>query len=63
MGYSGWAPGQLENEMQTGSWLTLPADSTTMFEKDHSRLWSNILRSLGTDLAMYADMPPDPGMN
>lgn len=49
--------------MQTGSWLTLPADSTTMFEKDHSRLWSNILRSLGTDLAMYADMPPDPGMN
>ena len=63
MGYSGWAPGQLENEMRTGSWLTVPADSTTMFEKDHSHLWGNILRSLGTDMAMYADMPADPNMN
>ncbi len=63
MGYSGWAPGQLENEMQTGSWLTVPADSTAMFERDHSRLWGNILRSLGKDMALYAEMPIDPNMN
>ena len=63
MGYSGWAPGQLENEMRTGSWLTVPADSATMFGKDHHRLWSNILRSLGEDMALYADMPADPQMN
>lgn len=63
MGYSGWAPGQLENEMRTGSWLTVPADSTTMFGKDHNGLWGNILRSLGEDMALYADMPPDPQMN
>ena len=63
MGYSGWAPGQLENEMRTGSWLTVPADTTTMFGKDHHRLWGNILRSLGEDMALYADMPADPQMN
>lgn len=63
MGYSGWAPGQLENEMRTGSWLTVPADSTTMFGQDHNYLWGNILRSLGTDMAFYADMPADPQMN
>ncbi|MFB3137266.1 MAG: YqgE/AlgH family protein, partial [Nitrospirales bacterium] len=64
MGYSGWAPGQLENEMKTGSWLTLPADSASMFERDQARLWSDILRrSLGDTFAMYADMPVDPNMN
>ena len=63
MGYAGWAPGQLENEMRTGSWLTIPADSTTMFGQDHNSLWGNILRSLGEDMALYADMPADPQMN
>ncbi len=63
MGYSGWAPGQLENEMRTGSWLTVPADSAIMFGQDHNSLWGNILRSLGTDMALYANMPADPQMN
>lgn len=63
MGYSGWAPGQLENEMETGSWLTLPADPSSMFDNDHTCLWSEILRSQGTQYAMYADMPVDPQMN
>lgn len=63
MGYSGWAPGQLENEMKTGSWLTFPADSASMFEKDQGHLWSDMLRSLGDTFAMYADMPRDPSMN
>ena len=63
IGYSGWAPGQLEHEMQTGSWFTLPADPTTMFETDASRLWGNILRSLSKDFECYADMPVDPHMN
>ena len=63
MGYSGWAPGQLENEMQTGSWITLPADSTAMFEADPGRLWGTILRSLSKDFEWYVDMPIDPNMN
>jgi len=63
MGYSGWAPGQLESEMETGSWLTLPADSSLMFNRDHSRLWGDILRSLGGQYEIYGDMPPDPQMN
>ncbi|MEC4673304.1 MAG: YqgE/AlgH family protein [Nitrospirota bacterium] len=63
MGYSGWAPGQLENEMETGSWITLPADTTMVFETKQSELWPEILRSLGTQYAMYAEMPPDPQMN
>ena len=63
MGYSGWAPGQLEAEMETGSWLTLPANSSLMFDRDHSRLWGDILQLLGTEYSMYTDMPSDPQMN
>lgn len=63
MGYSGWAPGQLETEMETGSWITRPADTTMVFENQQSELWSDILRSLGGQYAMYAEMPADPQMN
>lgn len=63
MGYSGWAPGQLENEMKTGSWFTLPADPNSMFEQDHTRLWADILRAQGEQYRIYADMPLDPNMN
>ncbi|MBI5855648.1 MAG: YqgE/AlgH family protein [Nitrospirae bacterium] len=63
MGYSGWAPGQLENEMKTGSWLTLPGDSSLVFEKDPVQVWPDIFRSLGGQFAMYADMPADPSLN
>ena len=56
-------PVNWKTKMRTGSWLTVPADSTTMFGKDHNSLWGNILRSLGEDMALYADMPADPQMN
>ncbi len=63
MGYSGWGPGQLENEMKTGSWITLPADPTVVFEKESARIWPDILRSLGGPYRLYADMPFDPNLN
>jgi putative transcriptional regulator len=63
MGYSGWGPGQLENEMKTGAWITLPADPVVVFEKDPARIWPDILRSLGEPYKLYADMPVDPSVN
>lgn len=63
MGYSGWAPGQLENEMESGSWLTLPANSSFMFDRDNTCIWADILQSLGTQYEIYRDMPIDPQMN
>lgn len=63
MGYSGWGPGQLENEMKTGSWITLPADPTVVFEKEPTRIWPDILWSLGEPYSLYADMPLDPNLN
>lgn len=63
IGYAGWAPGQLENEMKMGSWLTVPADTMSMFERSHHKLWADILASFGPSYEMYAHMPLDPNMN
>ncbi len=63
MGYSGWAPGQLENELEAGSWLTIPADPTLVFEKDPAHIWAEVLQTLDISYKMYADMPADPTLN
>jgi len=63
LGYSGWGPGQLENEMKTGSWITLPADPALLFEKDPARVWGEILLTLGEEYRPYAEMPFDPSYN
>lgn len=63
VGYSGWAPGQLENEMKTGSWITMPADPSIVFDKDPTKIWPDILRSLDGPYKMYAEMPADPHLN
>jgi putative transcriptional regulator len=43
-GYSGWAPGQLQSELDRGDWLVVDADPKTPFMKDTSRLWQNMVQ-------------------
>jgi len=43
-GYSGWAPGQLQGELERGDWLVADADAKTVFLRDTSRLWQDMLR-------------------
>ncbi len=63
VGYSGWGPGQLESEMKTGSWLTVPADPRIVFENDPARVWSELVSRFGDHYRLYADMPFDPSLN
>lgn len=63
LGYAGWVPGQLEAELHTGSWKTVPADATLIFETDPLLLWPRMIRELGPEYAFYATMPMNPGMN
>ncbi len=43
-GFSGWAPGQLQAELDRGDWLVVDADAETVFQKDTSRLWQDMVR-------------------
>lgn len=56
LGYAGWAPGQLENEIQANGWLTAPADPEILFDTDFDAKWHRALASMGIDPAMlYSD--------
>lgn len=39
LGYSGWAPGQLEAEIRAGGWLARPADAALVFDDDSGTKW------------------------
>jgi putative transcriptional regulator len=62
-GYAGWAPGQLEGELDEGSWLVLPARAGDVFRADPERLWSDVLRREGGALAVLSLLPDDPRVN
>jgi putative transcriptional regulator len=38
-GYAGWAPRQLEGEIQRGAWISVPADETLVFDEDDTKKW------------------------
>ena len=54
-GYSGWAPGQLRGELDRGDWLVVDADADTVFQKDTSKLWRDMVRRAS---AVHADAGP-----
>jgi putative transcriptional regulator len=43
-GFSGWAPGQLQNEMQRDGWYVLPAAADVLFRKDTKGMWDELVR-------------------
>ncbi|HEU5274324.1 MAG TPA: YqgE/AlgH family protein [Xanthobacteraceae bacterium] len=54
LGYAGWAPGQLENEIQENGWLHCTADSELIFGSDNDGKYEKALRKLGIDLGMLS---------
>lgn len=49
LGYAGWAPGQLENEIQANGWLNCPADPELIFDPEVDRKYSRALHKIGID--------------
>ncbi|WP_386683739.1 YqgE/AlgH family protein [Loktanella sp. R86503] len=47
LGYTGWGPGQLEEELAENGWLTGPANRDIVFGSDHAGKWSAALALLG----------------
>ena len=65
-GYSGWSPGQLENEIARGSWSVMPAKAEHVFAFE-GELWQRTRRTVA-DAAWRSRLkikhaPPDPRMN
>jgi putative transcriptional regulator len=63
LGYSGWSAGQLENELESGTWIVAspPAD---LFERPmHDALWRGLLSEEGDQWRLLVEEPEEPGKN
>ena len=64
MGYSGWTPGQLENEIVENSWIVAEKCSpATLFENNEHNMWKEVVISLGQRFAHIANFPENPQLN
>ena len=54
LGYAGWAPGQLESELQVNGWLACEADGDILFGEQNDEKWDRAMAKLGIDPAMLS---------
>ena len=54
LGYSGWSPGQLESEIEGGSWIVVPASKQLVFNTDNEAKWNVALSTLGIDMGHFS---------
>ena len=50
LGYAGWTAGQLEEEIQTNSWLMVEADTEILFDTPIHKKWETAVQRLGIDV-------------
>ncbi|TXI68716.1 MAG: YqgE/AlgH family protein [Cyclobacteriaceae bacterium] len=64
LGYSGWSPGQLDEELKIESWIVSDlASEQLVFETDPEQMWKQAMRDLGGRFTVYSNYPADPRMN
>ncbi|UCE92641.1 MAG: YqgE/AlgH family protein [Flavobacteriaceae bacterium] len=63
LGYSGWSHLQLEEELETTSWLIVENKFKNLFKINPNNFWKNELMKYGGVYRLWANAPKDPGMN
>lgn len=64
VGYSGWSPHQLEDELAQNSWLVSNQYAPEMvFEQEEEKLWKDAIVSLGPKYAHIVNFPENPALN
>ncbi len=62
-GYSGWGPGQLEEEIEAGAWFVVQGEQSDVLCAEPGDLWEQVLRRQGGWLAVLARHPIDASLN
>jgi putative transcriptional regulator len=50
-GYSGWGPGQLDNEIARGDWHIVPAERRFIFDPQPAEVWDELIQRVDTQVA------------
>lgn len=63
LGYSGWAPNQLAEELKKYSWVITDSRPSKIMKPHSEDLWKNIVMSLGKEFEIWTRFPTAPQMN
>jgi len=63
MGYSGWQPDQLNNELDRNSWVVTKTTTTNLLTTKYKGMWSHFVSQLGSEYELWNRFPIDPEMN
>ena len=63
LGYSGWEPGQLEDEIKENSWLVADIPQDELMTIDENEMWVESVRSMGGKYSMWENFPENPSLN
>ena len=63
VGYTGWAPGQLQDELDRGDWYVAPSLPTDLLAPTHVDVWGEVLRRQDMPLPLYATYTGDGELN
>jgi len=63
VGYTGWSPGQLLEELDSGSWITTEVHANYVFKSKPSRLWNQVMHHKGDLYGILAQLPEQPNLN
>jgi putative transcriptional regulator len=63
LGYSGWSPNQLENELAENAWIVCDISPEEIMMPMNKHYWTKKLRGMGQKYEMWSNFPENPEMN
>jgi putative transcriptional regulator len=63
LGYSGWAPKQLEKELKRNSWVVSEASARSLIQTPASNMWQYCLQRMGPAYDLWPKFPLNPDLN
>jgi putative transcriptional regulator len=62
-GYSGWGRGQLDHEIEGGSWFVVDAETNDAFTQEPEGLWTLVMNRQSSSAELLAGTPRHPWLN
>lgn len=63
LGYSGWSPNQLEDELKENAWLIGDISDNMVMKAIHSDFWNEVLKRMQNKYKVWANFPENPSLN
>jgi len=63
LGYSGWSPSQLEDELNENAWVVSELPTDEIMSPMNKHYWTRTLRKMGQKYEMWSNFPENPEMN